>query len=184
MLIGAGLIGSAFAYSLPEEPFTRWPWIVQFTDIMAGLVPAIDRLTEVSKFPQVTRLFMSLQWAVWMPICFVVMTKFSHPSEKSVILAMRLAQARWWYSFFIPPSMAVMGWFFVVLPWVDNGPSITPFNHIIVWMSQDRFWLGMFGSLFVTMAIFAVIGILRSYTVIRMAYLVRASSPLSWKNSR
>lgn len=165
------------AISLPEEIFMVWHWTKPFADFMAGLIPSIERLTELSKFPQVTRLFMSLQWAVWGPVCIWTLVKFGQPTEEKMSNMLRILQARWWYVLFFPLIAAIGIWFFLFFPFPAIGSGTTPFDKIIHWMSESRLWLGMFGSLFVTSTAIVITGFFRSYTLIRLAYTVRESSP-------
>jgi hypothetical protein len=177
-LIGVWLASPFLAYGLPEHPLTLWPWTIPFTDSVARVIPAIDRLTALSKMPEMTRFFMSLQWAVWGPVSFWIWFRFGRPTEKSMIIAMRVAQARWWYSILAPFAMVAMVWLLVTLGPINDRTLTTPFGRMIVWMSESRFWLGLFGSISVSIAAFALVAFLKSFTVIRLAYAVRASSPL------
>ncbi len=178
--------GPLLAYSLPEQPLTDWPWAAAFANFMAHLIPAIDRLAEISKMPQVTRFFMALQWAIWGPICFMIIAKHNRLSEKSVATWMQVAQTRWWYTLLLPPVGVVFLWTALTLWVLQGGPSTPPgpFDHAIDWMNQSRFWLGLFGSIFVFFTALIAFGLLKSFTIIRMAYAVRSSSPLYRKDKK
>ena len=129
------------AYSLPENVPTAWPWAKSFAELMSRMIPAIERLTALSQFPEVTRLFMSLQWAIWGPVCIWLTFKFGQPTEKKTIDALRFMQARWWYVIFFPPIAAAGVWLFVFLQFLGAISRGTPFDQMVSWMSESRFWL-------------------------------------------
>lgn len=163
------------AYSLPERALTMWPWARPFTDVMARLIPSIDRLTALSQFPDVTRLFMSLQWAIWGPVCVWLTVRFGKLSEKKMIDALRFAQLRWWSFFYLLPFGAVLVWVFVFFPFPNIGRGTTPFDHLVRWMSESPFWLGAAGSVIVASTMVVTVVVIKSYTVIRLAYRVHES---------
>lgn len=184
-------LGPVVAYLLPQNPFAIWPWTKGFTDFAAAWIPAIDQLTGRSQIPQVTRLFMSFEWFVCAPIFTGLLLRFGgRYSEQSVIASTRLAQARWWYSLLGPPVMASLVWFLLTMPTfllttpTHQSPTDDPFNMVISAMSGSRFWLGFIGSMMVLMAVASVLALALSFKFIRVAYAVRASSPLYKKDSK
>lgn len=169
------------AYSIPDHVLTLWPWTKSFTDIMVTIIPSIERLTEISTFPDVTRFFMSLQWAIWAPVCLWLMMRYGEPNERKMIDALRVMQARWWYFLFVPPLALAFIWFLVSFPFPGIGKGSHLFDQWIRWMGESQFWLGLLSSAFIFFAMLCVAGLLRSYTLIRLAYNVRKSTPF-YKN--
>ena len=180
MLIGGFLTGPLLAYGLPADVLTTHLWAQSFADFMARLIPSIERLTEVSMFPEVTRLYMSLQWGIWGPVCAWLLIKFGQPTEEKVLNMLRVLQARWWYVFFIPPLAVAYIWFCIFFPFpigAGLGTGTTPFDQGIRWISESRLWLGIFGSLSIACVAMIAVGLFKSYTLIRLAYRVRELSP-------
>lgn len=181
LLVVLGL-SPLLAYSIPEHVLTLWPWANSFTDIMVKIIPSIERLAEISTFPEVTRFFMSLQWAMWGPVCLWLMMRYGDPNEQKMIATLRIMQMRWWYFLFMPPLALVLSWYLIFFPFTDtivNGPDFS--DQVIRWMGKSQFWLGIIGSGFVFFTMLCVMGLLRSYTLIRLAYRVRKSTPF-YKN--
>lgn len=180
LLVALGL-SPLLAYSIPDQVLTHWPWAKRFTDVMVTIVPSIERLTEISTFPDVTRLFMSLQWAIWGPLCLWFMMRYGSPNERKMIDTLRIMQMRWWYFLFMPPLALAFVWFLAFFPFPDMGKGSHLFDQMILWIGESKFWLGIIGSGFVFFTMLCVMGLLRSYTLIRLAYRVRKSTPF-YKN--
>ena len=194
LLLGSGPEGSAWAalllgivispvlaYSLPEKPFDLWPWSKVFADFVAGWSLMIDELTAVSRMPQVTRLFMSVLWAVWFPVCALLLFTFGRATEQSVLRALTIGQGRWWFFMITPFMMVVALLWIVLLPNLSGGLSDTPFDWLMAAMSRSRVWLGFVGSTMILIAAFALVAILKSFVLMRLAYRVRKSTPLYGK---
>lgn len=162
------------AYSLPDRVTTLCPWCKSFSDFVANLIPSIDKLANRSLFPEITRFFLSLEWAIWGPICFWFTMRFGQPSEERTISTLKGMRARWWYVLFIPPFALATLWFLVFFPLPEIGLGDTPLDQLIRWTGESRFWLGLTGSVFVSMAALCVMWLVRSYSLIRLAYRVRA----------
>lgn len=58
----SAVIGVLLILALPEHALAHSPLLQSFTDLMATAIPSIDYLTNISIFPEVTRLFLSLMW--------------------------------------------------------------------------------------------------------------------------
>lgn len=181
LVVGLVCLGPLLAISLPEKPFEVWPWTARFADFTAGLIPGIDRLTEVSKMPQVTRLYMSLQSLLFGPIFFVLFLKFGPATKQSVSNVMRASKVSWSY-FIFALILIPLGLWFV---W-DTPPSVNEnLPSYIVLMSESRFWLGLFGSCVTMLSALTVFVLLNSFSLVRLAYSVReTSSPSSPKDSK
>lgn len=62
------------ALLVPENVLSQSPGLEQLTGLFRQFVPAIDRLAAVSKFPEVTRLVLTIEWALFplQTILFVI----------------------------------------------------------------------------------------------------------------
>ena len=182
VMIGLLCISPLLAYLLPERPFTLWTWTAVFADFAARLVPGIDQLTRVSEMPQVTRLYMSIAWLVFGPIWFGILLKFAPVTEMAVVNMMRVTKARWWYYIVLCPIVAP---FLFLSIWA--APFITPetfANSDMAVMSQSRFWLGVIGSASVLFAAGALFLFVKSFSIIRIAYICRDYSTIYRKKSK
>jgi hypothetical protein len=163
------------AYCLPEHPFEIWPWSKTFADTIASAIPAIDRLTEVSTMPQVTRLFMSFQWTIAAPIFAGLLIRFNGLSVQSMIETIRITRARWWYYLFAPPTAAILAWSILTLAFLDLRSPNDPLDAVIAAMSGSRFWLGLWGSCTVLIGTFFVFLFFKSPVLVRMAFTIRTN---------
>ena len=63
-LLGYGALMGIIALFIPADILKAYPWAVEFTDFMAGLVPQIDRITSLGVEPDVNRFYYSVLWAM------------------------------------------------------------------------------------------------------------------------
>src|SRR5438552_18074579 len=87
-------LSPVLAFALPEHPSLVWPMVTKLVDPVVQWIPGIGHLAGISSMPETIRLFMSVQWILWGPICLGIFI-FGGPTEKSMIFAMRIIQARW-----------------------------------------------------------------------------------------
>lgn len=141
------LAAPIIAYAIPENVLMRWHAAAIYADLIARYVPAIDKLTAISQFPQVTKLFMALLWGVVVPF-FFVMCLFISPQENSL----RKMQTPAWVIVVAPFCVVAMCWMILFLPFVDATSRVelvcnaTPFEEGICLLSDSRFWLGIFST--------------------------------------
>jgi hypothetical protein len=168
------LLAPLLAYALPIDALSRSPSLAAFADFMAGLVPAIAHLTAVSKIPQVTELFLALQWAVMVPIYLYLFIKYYRPTPASIKLVAELYRRRRYVAWINIPVSVLACWFAVFLPFgfrLPSDPRANLFESAVGLMSESRLWLGIFGSFESVLAIVAAVYFIRSFSILR---LVRA----------
>lgn len=141
--IGLGIV---LALSLPEDALMRWPWARVFTDAIAGFIPAIDRITVLSSFPQVTRLFGSIFWAL-VPAGVLLLVAFPEPVKLDIG---SLRAHRWRTALGVPMlALAMLAFMYFFPLGTTAGDLRDPTGHgewLIALMSTSRFWLGAVGS--------------------------------------
>ncbi len=164
------VVSPLVTYALPENALIRWPFAAHFADFVARLVPAIDKLTVLSQFPQVTRLFLALLWGIVFPV-LLALAFVTRPQENHL----RRMKAPAWIVWMAPMIGITMCWAIVDLPFVyevrlpEFQCDRTPFDECICLASTSRLWLGLFCTVQVfAMAIFAAAiyrwpGIIRQY---------------------
>ena len=182
-VVGIICISPLFAYGLPANPLEAWPWTRGFTDFVAGLIPGIDQLAAVSEMPQVTRVLMAMLWVTWGPIALACILIYGRVTKESVVFAMRAMRASWWSVALSLPLMATGAWILVAMPNLTDDSS-----SLLRWMAdlmgRSRFWLGLCGSAIVFSGAFAIAACLKSFSLIRLAYAMRASSAVYRKDPK
>lgn len=166
------LVAPIVTYAIPENALMRWSAAATYADFVARYVPAIDKLTAISQFPQVTKLFMALLWGIVVPF-FFVMCLFISPKANSL----RKMQAPAWVIVIAPLCVIAMCWMILFLPFVDATSRVellcnaTPFDEGICLLSDSRLWLGIISTAFsCALAIFAA-AMLHWPAIIRAFYL-------------
>jgi hypothetical protein len=65
---------TVIAYSLPES-YAASRLFSGFADLMSAAFPAVDGMSAASALPHVTRVYYSLQWALVVPLFFLLSTR-------------------------------------------------------------------------------------------------------------
>jgi hypothetical protein len=158
-------------YSLPETALTRWPAAVGFADIVARFVPAIDKLTALSQFPHVTRLFLAMLWGIVFPVLLILALRTA-PQENHL----RRMKAPEWVIWTAPLMVVALCWVILFMPFVDAvnlrdfDCDHTPFDEGICMASASRFWLGLFGTTCAVAVAIFIVAILHWPKAIRTYY--------------
>ncbi len=154
------LISPLIAYSLPEDVLSRWPAFDVFADFVAGYIPAIDKLSALSQFPQVTRLLLALLWGIAFPLLMTLIL-FTKPQENHL----RRMKAPEWIVWMTPLMGIAVCWVFIWMPFIDVirlsdfQCNSTPFEQGICLISTSCIWLGLIGAITVVTVAMCVIGI-------------------------
>ncbi|MDT3672941.1 MAG: hypothetical protein ROZ37_21715 [Aromatoleum sp.] len=136
-----------FTYSLPETVLANWPSAAAFTDLVARYVPAIDKLTALSQFPHVTRLFLAMLWGIAFPV-LLILALLTKPQQNHL----RKMAAPEWVIWTGPLMGVAFCWVALFMPFVDAvnlrefDCGDTPFDEGVCLASTSRFWLGIFGT--------------------------------------
>ena len=93
------------AFVTPIDVFKQLPFLDQLTAPIGQLLPSIERLAGISSFPDVTRLVLSLSWALFpIQVCLFLLFRVIH-IEVSTIYARRLGMA-----FMVAVSFVLFFW--------------------------------------------------------------------------
>jgi len=136
----------AIALLAPSDVVTRYPLIQAYTSVCRALIPAIDKLTAVSSFPEVTQLVLSITWSLvpLQTVLFLVNGTFSPKFE--------LWRQRRFYAGFLMIVVTICMAFMVVL--FDITPRDLEGNLLNEWVlrsvSTSRFWFGLITGLLVS----------------------------------
>jgi hypothetical protein len=64
ILVNSFLVFTLSIFFIPNDVLTNYPFLQSFTDLMAGIIPGIDVLSNASKLNEALRLYLSLLWVV------------------------------------------------------------------------------------------------------------------------
>jgi len=143
-------IGPFITWLLPEDSLVRWPVAAQYSEFIAGHIPVIDKLTSISSFPQVTRLFLALIWGIVAPLFFLVCVL----AKQRAGHLRQMATPEWaiWTAPLIGLSFC---WAIADMPFIETASRFdlkcehTPFEQGLCLISDSRFWLGLFAPPYV-----------------------------------
>lgn len=171
LIYGAIAVSTLVTFLLPDTPISRWPWTAVPADFAARYVPAIRKLAAISKFPELTRLYLSLQWLVVTPVLVLAAVLSEEQPDR-----LRNLGVPGYFLWIAPLIGVVMGWTLIALPFLPPESRILyeceahPVNQAICVMSESRLWLGFFGVLISIMFTLVVAALLRWPSVIRKYY--------------
>lgn len=164
LYVGMGvpiLPGVIAALIAPDDVLTNYRALKVLTDAMSALVPAIDKYANASKFPEVTRLTLSLFWfmgtaqAIYLYLCIAVGQYRAReqgvqvtPPKTNLPFFLLFALAAIW----------LIDWF------VFSGPSPENFrdSSYLQAMSQFRIGLAWYGVAFFAIGILILSSLIAS----------------------
>lgn len=158
-------------YSLPETALMRWPAAAVFADFVSQFVPAIDKLTRLSQFPQVARLFLAMLWGIAFPV-LLILALLTKPQQNHL----RRMKAPEWLVWTAPLMIIAFCWLILFMPFIDAvnlrefDCDQTPFEGGVCLASTSRFWLGLLGSTCAIVVAIFIVAILHWPKAIRTYY--------------
>lgn len=155
------VVGPFIAFMVPDQIQMADTWMLLVSEKVATVAPTINKLAALSDQPQVARVFLTVQWAVFFPVWAAIAYQvfrnaFARPGlrERTARLGVKHKPHPWLLVFF------AVAFLFVSLnfPLGKDGET----TSFITDMTRDsRFWLGFFGSMQILFtAVFAVGGIM------------------------
>jgi hypothetical protein len=139
-------MGMLLAILLPSDIVTAIPLLGDFTELMSGLIPSIEKIASVSAFPEVTRTYFSVMWAT-----------------QPLLTAFTIFQLRWelkrhplskliWVTFLGVPMLALFVYITLFLPGdvvgkIDHGYSSGRGKAFFTLLNNYRPMLGLIGGI-------------------------------------
>lgn len=154
--LAAIALGLTLALALPASATSYPAPVLAFCELMARLIPSIEAFESVSAFPVVTRLFLSIHWAL-VPI-LVIWIRHS----PQLVTPNRSTLSKW-------PAWKIVGALIVVCLAVIVFPAVVQVRpddlaggmlheRALRAASTSRFWMGLIGSLVIfTIAYFSAL---------------------------
>lgn len=161
IIVASIFLSPLLAYSLPEKSASLWPSMAAFVASFSRTIPSISQIVAVSAFPELTRLFLSIQWGIAFPIYCFLFGNFFDISPAG--LAMIKSRIRRWHFLFMPLAPIILVLTSLNLPLSGEPPYVadTPVVFIIRLMGESRLWLGLFGSWQAMLTAFALIALFK-----------------------
>lgn len=137
MALVVGVIGMLVPYLLPDQVFDAVPFLQDFSNRMAAIVPSIDTVSSLSQFQQVSRAYLSIMWGLW-PVVVVIWvifpgTSFSLRHVREKLLPMSLL-----YVVFVP-AIVIFATHILGTGVSDSGS----YSRVMRATGQSRFVLGI-----------------------------------------
>lgn len=137
------LLGTTVALLAPVSVLTDSPMLSSFTDFVASIIPGINRLANVSSFPEVTRFTNAVLWAsvpVQVLLLFyprVLVPRFDLISKRKIfsVIAWMSCPLVVWMIAYIPQE-----------PKIESFARTTFYHMALRNVSEDRLWLGVVGG--------------------------------------
>lgn len=162
LFLGAGHVlavvafGLILALALPVSATSYPPLVLAFCEAMAHLIPSIEAFESVSAFPVVTRVFLSIHWAL-IPILAIWIWR-----SPQLVTPNRSTLSKW-PAWKIVAALVVVGLVVIIYPaFVQVRPDDLTggmlHERALRKASTSRFWMGLIGSLVIfTIAYFSAL---------------------------
>ncbi len=169
LVVGVVLFGLFLVISLPDNILTHSTLFQRYTDVMASLVPTIDQITNISTFPQVTRLFLSVMWTL-VPVVTVLILRLPGILHFQVN---KIKENKFLYTasfIFLPFMIVFVAMFLIAADGADSLEGGMLHELILRNISHSKIWLGFFGSLMMLVLSFVLSGFLKWTCSIKEIY--------------
>lgn len=108
------------AFLIPDNILIDNAWAREFTDLMASIVPQIDRITALNIKPDVNRFYFSILWVGVPPSLFLYIWAFTNGRKYNYpIWTMPLSKA----ALYLFVLLVVMAYVFFNIPEIDDATN-------------------------------------------------------------
>jgi hypothetical protein len=133
--------GIALAMVVPDFRPGAMPVLERFNDIVATIVPSIDKFVAISRFPSVTSTFLALMWTL-VPVMLYLNFRYGVMKYQSGEVSTSVFAFLFGAAFCALIALAPVIWFDMGFIHSQESVAVTALKLV----SQSRFWLGALGA--------------------------------------
>lgn len=139
------VFGVVLAFVIPDSILKDYPQLRYFTDVMVEIVPSIEQLARVSRFPEVTLVFSAMIWPLF-PIFFGIFLFVPGMLRTKDYIVEHARKKKWIFALAVPVFIAMVYWLTHMEVKPGDLEKATMGGTILRAVSESRFWMGLLGT--------------------------------------